>query len=127
MTASSTRRSRLVSSSGAISSKLSTTSKQSQVGGEAIEPEPPEGREYQPVAVDSGPPGLHPWCRASDLGCADFQPIGISKSQVNGFSCVVLTRQYFLIFGGVGPALQPANPIDIRPDVPAAGGGRGIY
>src|SRR4051812_1569729 len=83
MTASRTWRSRFVSSSGAISPKLSTTSKQCQVCGQRVQPQPPFGREDELLTrFERRPTRLDP---APDMGffaCIDRQSVRRPETQV---------------------------------------------
>src|SRR4051812_8304126 len=119
MTASSTRRSLFVSSSAAISAKLSMTSKQSQVGCDAIEPQPSGGGEGQTISGHSSPAGVHPGTSVLALGLIHFESIRSPQPEIHGLGDPVLSGQFLLTLDRIDSPLEPATPVDVCPDVPA--------
>src|SRR5678815_3022132 len=94
MTASSTRRSRLESSSDTISSKVGTTSEKCQVSSKAIEAEPSRHGQHKPTAALQVRPARFDPCAGSlDFGNRKLQAGHRSQSQVHGFGHSVFARK----------------------------------
>src|SRR6185437_707197 len=114
MTASRTRSSRRLSSSDAISAKLVTTSNQCQVGGQGIEPQPPEGRQAETMGrIHGTPPGLDPRTRAPCLGLRNRQAVTRSKSEIHGLCHAILRSQYLTLGDWICALGQTTQPLSV--------------
>src|ERR1044072_2701277 len=94
------------------------TSKQSQVGGEAVETQPSKRRQNQAVAHDLSPFRVNPGSRVLGFGLSDRKPVGRAKAEVNGLGNAVLPGQHFLALARIRSLFEAACPVDVRADVP---------
>src|SRR5690349_6574828 len=107
MTASSTLRSRLLSSWDAISAKLRTTSNNCQVGGEAIEAQPPRGREYQFVVANRPPTRGNPRLSTNKFRTGETQTAARSQREIDVFGGSIDGIQHLTSIDWILSSLQP--------------------
>src|SRR6185503_8349452 len=124
ITASNTRRSRLLSSSGGITSKLVTTSEECQVGGEGIESKPPARRQANPRCVgrrvgNRRPAGVRPYRNTSQFLVRNRKTVYRTKAQVHPFGDPVFVGKHLVPGDRVATLLYRGEPLAIRRKVPA--------
>src|SRR3954451_479688 len=122
MTASSTRRSRGVSSSGvAISSNMLMTSVVRQGAGERIEPEPAEWGAAEPVVVERHPSRDSPWLDEVTFARGDGKADVASQPEIHGLGNPVLLREPFGAFERIGVGEREIAPGGVGASVPPSG------
>src|SRR5689334_23059398 len=121
MTASSTRRSRGVSSSEvAIRANILTTSAMRQGGREGVQPQPAEGGAAEPiVGITSHPLGDFPWGHEVTLAFLQLEPGVGAQTEIHGLGQSVRLSQLLLAADRVAPLRQRVPPVAVGSDVPS--------
>src|SRR5690348_1743154 len=121
MTASSTRRSRGVSSSEvAIRANILTTSAMRQGGRERVQPQPAEGGAAQPVVGIAGHPlGDFPWGHEVTLAFLQRESGVGARTEIHGLGQSVRLSQLLLTAERVAPLRQRVAPVGVGAGVPA--------
>src|SRR6185436_3053302 len=120
MTASSTRRSRGVSSSEvAISSNMLTTSPMRQGGGQSVQPQPSESGASQPVlGIERYPVGDFPWRHQVTLAGLQLEPAVGPQSEIHGLGQTVLSSQLLVTPERISTLADQIAPIRVGSRVP---------
>src|SRR5678815_3642237 len=119
MTASSTRRSRSLSSDCDISVNVLTTSERCQVGGERVEPQPAIGSQGESSVLDPAPAGADPGHDVLGLTGRELEAAVGAKSEVDALGGAILLRQDLVGFARVLVCLDSGRPGVVRSNVPA--------
>src|SRR5438094_7671017 len=113
MTASSILRSRLDSSCEAISANLGTTSNYCQVTGEAVEPQPAQWREHEPVLIGDRAPSLSdPTTSTNKFRTRETQPAGRAQPEVDLLSGTAVVVEELAPIHRIGSGSESTLPLD---------------